>query len=354
MLTSHFESEAEQLRVAVIGLGKMGLMHAGLAGALDDSRLVAIAESSRMLRTAAGSIFEDVEIVANHDVLIDPERVDLVVIATPPDTHAAIASECFDVGLPFFLEKPLAQNSESCAPLLALLESKPVVNMVGYMERYASTFEQAKTLLDQGTIGDVQSFRGTMYSSQLFGVGTGWRYDPRVSGGGALITQGCHLVDLLTWFFGQPSRTCGWTSAPYSESVEDSAHAMIEFEGGVAGHIDVSWSTRQHRKPSIDIRMEGSSGTIAVNGDSLQLFVDSEVGGVWTTSWPPDLFEGVPFDLGGEHYTRQMIDLLRAIRSGSNVRSTVATAARTQALIEAIYRSAAAGGEAVEMGDSVA
>jgi len=107
--------------------------------------------------------------------------------------------------------------------------------MVGYMMRYAETYLKAKSILTSGVLGKVITFGATIYVSQLFRTGKGWRYDKSQSGGGVVIGQATHLIDLLQWFFGPvqsvSARTRGW----YSKDVEDFAHAILNFADGLYG-----------------------------------------------------------------------------------------------------------------------
>jgi predicted dehydrogenase len=215
------------------------------------------------------------------------------------------------------------------------------------MGRYLDTFRKARELLQHGVLGPVRMVRSSMYIEQLMKRGEGWRYDPRVSGGGVLITQNSHLVDKLCWMFGDVRSVSGHTTRFVSAEVEDHVHAYFEFVSGAVGYLDASWSARHYRTPTISIHAQGDNGTLDVDDDEVRVCLDSPAGGLvsgWHRWRKPDLYQGVPLDIGGPQYSLQMMGFLQAVRSGSGVESDIASGIRTQRVIDAIYASARSGG----------
>jgi predicted dehydrogenase len=225
--------------------------------------------------------------------------------------------------------------------------------MVGYMTRFLETFRKAKEIVDSGVLGRLQMLRSTMYIGQLFRPGKGWRYDPSVSGGGVLMTQNSHLVDLLLWMFGTVGTVNAQTSNLYSAKVEDYAHVFFQFENGLRGFLDASWSARHFRTPTMSIHVQGEHGTLDVNDDRVALFLTDKTGDVeagWHHWHKPDLYRGVPFDIGGSNYAAQTMEFLGAIRNEAKVSSDVVSALAVQRVISAAYRSAASGGASIAVG----
>jgi predicted dehydrogenase len=341
------------IRVAVIGLGKLGLLHAGLANGLPGSRLVAVADPSSTALAAVGAHRPDVRTYSNHRELLAAGELDAVVIATPTGLHVPVAIDCVRAGIPVFIEKPLSISATQARPLLDALAVQPVVNMVGYMGRYAETFEKAKAIVSSGALGKLQMLRCSMYVAQLFKPGKGWRYDKEASGGGVLMTQNSHVIDQLYWLFGDIATVSAQTRRLYSASVEDHAHLFFTFKSGLAGFMDASWSARHVRVPTIRIHVQGERGTLDVDDDEVRLFLDAASSGFeagWSRWQKPDLVRGVTFDIGGPHYTRQMEAFLAAVRRTGTADCTVASAYRVQQLIDAAYQSAEGGGAPVVPG----
>jgi len=335
------------LAVGIVGLGKLGLLHAGVFQALSSSRLVAVVDPSRTAVDVLVSRDSGIQGYSDHKQMINDGLIDLAVIAVPTQYHVPIASDFVEAGIPFFVEKPLSRNYEEGLVLCRLLHDYPVVNMCGYMTRFQSSFVKAKSLIESGVLGSLQFVRGTMYSSQLFGKGKGWRYDPNLSGGGVLITQNSHLFDLLIWFFGNVAAVTAKTLNLYSEKIEDHAHVMVDFESGLTGFFDSGWSVRGYRVPSISIIVQGLNGELKVTDDDVILSLERENLGyasgryIWRA---PDLYDPVPFDIGGGHYTREGMAFLSAIEGKSTVESDCFSALKVQKVLDGIFASARAGG----------
>jgi len=344
------------LEVAVIGFGKLGLLHAGLVNGLPGSRLAAVVDSNRTLLNALKTKTPDLRTYPKHAALLADGGIDAAFIATPTGTHIDVALGCVEQGIPVFIEKPLALSGRQARPLVDALDRRPLPNMVGYMGRYLDTFAKAREIVASGALGALQMLRASMYVGQLFRTGKGWRYDKAVSGGGVLITQNSHVVDKLLWMFGDVEWVSGQTTALYSNTVEDHAHVYFAFRSGLRGFMDASWSARHYRAPTMAIHVQGANGTLDVDDDSVRLFLDCAHGPYdadWSEWRKPDLYRGVTFDIGGPHYTRQAEEFLAAVQGGPNPASDVRSAYRVQCVIDAIYLSAERRGAPVTM-DEVA
>lgn len=337
------------MRVAVIGIGKMGLLHAGILNALEGVELCALSDTSKYLLGMIQNL-KPVPVYDDYKKMLDREKPDAAVIATPVKLHVPMMRECAERGIHFLVEKPLSLDAREADKLRKEVAERRLVTMVGYMLRYSETFEKAKEIIASGALGRVQGFAGTSYVAQLFQPGKGWRYSRKESGGGVVIGQATHLLDLLHWYFGQPTRVSATSQHLYSEDVEDAAHGLLEFEGGVQGWIDCSWSRRHHRLLEIAVEVQAENGTLSVDDDSVKLFLDEPAFGHaagWSHWKKPDLFRGVPIDIGGPQYTRQDEAFARAVMHGGTLESDVENAWRVQQTVDAIYQSAKRRGEPV-------
>lgn len=331
------------LRTAVIGMGKLGLLHAGILNALPGCKLTAIVDQSDQTLRAIHSKKPDLAVYHDHRSMLRQVNPDAVAIATPTGSHAAIAVDCVEVGAHIFIEKPLCLQPQDANPLLDALRVRPRVNMVGYMTRFLETFRKAKELIDLGLLGRLQMLRSTMYIGQLFKAGKGWRYDPTISGGGVLTTQNSHLVDMLLWLFGPVEFVSAHVSRLYSAAVEDHAHVFFHFENGLRGFLDASWSAMHYRVPTMAVHVQGAGGTLDVNDDRVALFLTDSAPGMsagWHEWRKPDLYRGVPFDIGGANYTAQAMQFVGAVRGEAKVESDVQSALQVQRIISAAYASA--------------
>ncbi|MFQ6113936.1 MAG: Gfo/Idh/MocA family protein [bacterium] len=340
------------MRAVVIGIGKMGLLHAGIINALDGVEVCAISDTSKLLLSFARNLKKNVYVYDDYIRMLDNEKPDLAVITTPVFLHVPMAKQCVQRDIAFFVEKPLSVGSNDAAHLVEEIEQKNLTTMVGYMMRYVETFAQAKKIIESGALGKLIHFNATIYVSQLFKTGKGWRYKKEESGGGVVIGQATHLIDLLKWYFGPVDLVSAHTKNWYSQEVEDFAHVHFEFKNGLTGWLDSSWSVRHHRLLELHILLHGENGDLTVTDDVIKLYLDKGSNGFaagWTNLYKPDLFEGVEIDLGGPQYTRQDMTLIEAVRSGKKVESDVKNAYEVQTIVDAIYTSAANHGQPVKV-----
>ncbi|OQX84824.1 hypothetical protein B6D60_08715 [candidate division KSB1 bacterium 4484_87] len=331
------------MKLAIIGIGKMGMLHAGIMNALDDVELCAVSDSTNFLLNGVKSLKPELNTYDNYVKMLDKEQPDAVVIATPVFLHVPMAEECTKRNIPFFLEKPLSPASDQAVELIEMVESKDLVTMVGYMMRYVDTYMKAKAILESGVLGKVITVHSTIYVAQLFRKGKGWRYSKEQAGGGVVIGQATHLIDLLQWMLGPVERVTGHTINWYSEEVEDFAHVHFEFKNGAMGWMDSSWSIRHHRLMQINIEIHAEKGNLFVCDDYAKLYLDEPADGFnagWTNWYNPDLFHGVEIDVGGPQYSRQGIAFIDAVKNGKPVASDLRNAFEVQKIVDAIYKSA--------------
>ncbi len=328
----------KSVNVGIVGMGKMGIMHAGLLNSFEDVQVRAVADTQDLILNFIGQQFPSIQTYKNYTDMLRNEQLDLVFITTPTSFHTQIGLDCIKAETPFFVEKPLGISAKDCVPLIEAISSKPVINMIGYSKRYVDTFRKAKEVIEEGSLGELTYFDATMYVSQLFSKGKGWRYKKEASGGGVLNTLATHLVDLLLWYFGRVASVEGNTKSYYSKDVEDFAHAYIRFESGLEGHLDTSWSVRNYRLPEIKIEVHGEKGMLSVTEEYVKYYSDDTAR--WTTLFKQDLYAGVEFDLGGPEYTLEDKHIIECVQNNKSADVSVFEGYIVQRVIDAIYRSA--------------
>jgi predicted dehydrogenase len=321
----------------------MGLLHAATFNSLAGCQVAAAADPGALVRNALAEMMPQVRGFADVDEMLDAGGLDAVVIATPVGLHVPVALSCVERGLPFFVEKPLAASAGQAESLALRLRQRPTTNMVGFMTRYIDAFQKGREIVRSGCLGRLQRVTATIYVSQLFTRGTGWRYERKTAGGGVLLSQGSHLLDLVTWYFGAVLCVNAEVHSVYSEEVEDFAHVMIECESGLRAWMDCSWSVRHKRTVQTTIEVLGDNGALAVTDEDVRLWLDGPAGGLaagWTIFTAPDLYRGVQFDVGGPQYTREDEAFVAALRDGAAAEPDVMQALHVQRIVDAAYASA--------------
>lgn len=330
----------------------MGMLHASLANAVEGSQLAAICESNRTIRNGFETVVPDVPAFQNYEHMLDSAALDAVFICTPPSSHIQIATACVQKGLHVFIEKPLCLTAEDAKPLVELLKQTSKIGMVGYMMRYAETFSKAREIVRQGALGRILACRGATKVSQIHKAGKGWRYSRKESGGGVLIAQGIHVVDLMCWMIGTPVSVNLRSNSYYSGAVEDFVHGLFSWKGDIIGSLESSWSVDGHRMMLTSLEMTGENGTLAVDDDTVRLFLRKSCGGYregWTSMPKPELSNGQAADIGGLLYTKQDAAFLRAVRGEGEIESDVRSASHIQHVIDCLYKSAGENGATVDL-----
>lgn len=329
--------EENNVKIGIIGMGKMGILHAGVLASLDGTEIRAVADTQKLVLNFLKSILPHVKTYGDYEEMLAKENLDLVYILTPTSLHPILAEECVDRGINFFVEKPLGISSKECIALVDKIKKKPVINMVGYCKHFVDTFMKAKEIIDSEILGDLIYLNSYMYVSQLFSKGKGWRYKENISGGGVLNTLATHLVDILLWFFGDISVVDGQVKSYYSKSVEDFVHSYLVFKNGLEGYLDASWSIRNYRLPEIKVEVEGENGKLVVTEDCLKLYLDEA--SQWKTYYKQDFYKGVSIDVGGPEYTREDENMVKSVVNKRNTEIDIFYAFKIQKVTDAIYQS---------------
>ena len=322
----------DKLKVAVVGFGKMGILHAGILNALPKVQLVAVCEKSGLIRRILKNLFRDVFVVDDVGELSDL-GLDAIYVTTPVSCHFAVVKSIYDLGVSsnVFVEKPLASNYSEAKELCDLACRLGGVNMVGYMRRFSVTFRKAKDLLDQGVIGEPVYFSAYAYSSDFFGVDENSKvHTPKV---GVMRDLGCHAVDLALWFFGDFKVKNAKIDSLFGDGSEDSVSFEVETQSGIGGKFDVTWCVDGYRMPEVGFTVEGSKGVMRVNDDALELSLN---GGEKFRWFRHDLRDGVGFWLGAPEYYREDECFVEAVIRGGFVEPCFETAAKVDRLIDEV------------------
>jgi predicted dehydrogenase len=318
----------KKLRVGVVGLGKMGLVHAGMLNVLPSVELVALCEKSSLIRRLAKKMFKGLEIVDDLQKL-SKFGLDAVYVTTPIPSHFPVAREILEkkMSSDLFVEKTLAQTYEESRVLSDLARSLQSVTMVGYLRRFYVTFNKARELLSKDAIGKVVSFEAYAYSSDF--LGAAGETNTAYSRGGVLRDLGCHAVDLALWFFGN-LKVVPVEAKRADERFGDSVSFGVE-NAEVTGEFDVSWCREDYRTPEVGFSIAGSRGQLLVNDDQVKLNVKEGESAAW---YRHDLNDNVPFCLGLPEYYREDLCFVKSVVEGAKAEPDFFSAAKVDKIIE--------------------
>jgi predicted dehydrogenase len=183
------------MRVGVVGCGLIGGKRA--AALSGDDKLVATFDLVPQRAKALAQKYE-AEAVDSLDALV--AKSDVVVVSATNDQLVPLSTVAVKAGKHVVVEKPAGRRASELEPLAKMAADKKVVVKVGYNHRFHPAAQKARAILDGGTCGDVMFIRGRYGHGGRVGYDKEWRADPEKSGGGELIDQGVHLIDLSRWF----------------------------------------------------------------------------------------------------------------------------------------------------------
>jgi len=305
------------IKVGVVGMGKMGLLHGSTLCSFDDVEFIGFADENKFVIDTFKDLKPDWVITNDFRSLIEKNDINVIFITTPISTHYDIISYCLKNNISFFVEKPAFSTLEQAKTLSDLIHLSKSKSMVGYMMRFIETFKKGKELISNKVLGKIHNFEGTMYISQLFKPGKGWRYDPKISGGGVVMHQTCHIIDLINWYFGYPAEIASTIINLYSAQVEDYAHISLKYDDKLFGWVDSTWSKYNKRMLTTKIHCEGEFGTLTVDDDNVKIFLTVDRGEFkkgWTNISKLEISKGVEIDFGAPYYSQQsryLIDIIK-------------------------------------------
>lgn len=331
--------------IGILGGGGISETHARAAQEIEGADIVAFCGQNR-IKTArlgelyGGQVYNDVQAFFRH------KPMDLVLIGSPSGLHAEQGIEAARQGLHVLVEKPLDVTTERVDSLISACERAGVKLGVFFQDRAAADIRRLKKLLDEGQLGKpiLVSGRVKWFRPKEYYSSSRWRGKQALDGGGALMNQGVHTVDLLLWLMGNVSRVYAKTvTALHEIEVEDTVVATLEFENGVIGTLEAGTSLYPGYRRRVEIT--GSEGTIILEHDRIiaadlrtpldeQIVAGEENSNASATS-------PVVSDIRG-HKTI-LKDFLRAIDTNGRPMCDGHEGRRSVELVQAIYESSRTG-----------
>lgn len=230
----------DKVRFGIIGVGGMGSGHASTMQSVEECELKAVCDIEPEVAESVASEY-DVKCFTDHKDLIDSGLVDAVTVATPHYFHPPVSIYAMKKGLAVLSEKPIAVTVKAADAMVNTAKETGVPFAVMYQSRSKPTNQAAHKLIAEGRLGKI--YRTCLIStrwfrSQAYYNSGGWRGTWKGEGGGVLLNQAPHELDLFSWFGGLPSKITAHTATRRHDiEVEDEAAAMLEYPNGAVGYI---------------------------------------------------------------------------------------------------------------------
>lgn len=256
------------LRVGIIGAGAIGPSHAHAMQDIPRVELAAVCDRDAARATA---LAQEYGVTPYTDLARMLEVVDAATLCVPSGLHLDPALQVIAAGRHLLVEKPMEITTERIDRIVEAAARPPRVTLAAvYQARFTPVVEQLKLLVDDGLLGDIYSGSAYIkrYRTQEYYDSGGWRGTWEIDGGGCLMNQGIHLVDLLLWFCGDVTRVIALTSSVGRQvEVETQAQALLTFANGATGVIEAT--TLAYPELPQYLELYGSRGTVAFTGDRL-------------------------------------------------------------------------------------
>jgi predicted dehydrogenase len=273
---------------------------------------------------------------AHWEEAVGRDDVDAVIVATTNQWLAPVSLAAVQSGKHVLVEKPGARHSAELEPLIAAASTAKVCVQVGFNHRYHSGFQKAREIVDSGELGPLMYIRGRYGHGGRLGYEREWRASPEISGGGELLDQGVHLIDLAAWFLGSFQRTEGFAHTYFwNMPVEDNGFMLLRTAQDQVALLHAS-CTEWKNLFSFEIygrdaklHIEGLGGSYGV--ERLYFYkMLPEMGPPETTIWEYP---------GEDHsWSREFATFLGFIERGETPKPGLLEAAAALKIVEEVYR----------------
>lgn len=332
----------KKIGFGIIGCGAIAKMHAGAINAVDNARLVACSDINQENREKFAKEY-NIKAYSDANDMLNDENIDAVSICTPSGLHKKFCIAAANAGKHIVVEKPMALTAQECDEIIAASEKNNVKVEVISQNRYKDTFRYVKKIVEDGVLGRIVNADIYMkfYRSPEYYASSNWKGTWSMDGGGALMNQGIHGVDILLFIMGRVKSVFGHAKTLVHDiEVEDTASAIVEFENGAIGVIQGTTSVFPGYPRLLEIN--GEKGSVSLIEGDIAIW---DVPGVEKPDFK--VTEGQPhkdpmaFDIEG--HIEQIKDVVKAITTDCETFVNQYEGKRPVELINAIYKSSQTG-----------
>ncbi|MDF2663519.1 MAG: oxidoreductase [Paenibacillus sp.] len=258
-----------KVRFAVVGCGGISFSHFIGIERAEEAELAAVCDANEK-RAEEFGVKYNVKAYSDYARLLADPDIDVVCLCTPSGMHADQTIQAAEAGKHIVCEKPMAINLADAERMVEACDIIGVKLATIFPRRLSPASRFVKQLLEEGKLGKLSLCSGYVkfYRDQAYYDSAGWRGTWAMDGGGAMMNQGIHTIDLLQWFAGPVESLHGYArNVLRSIEVEDTAVASLQFKSGALGSIEAT--TTAYKQPDHRIILHGDKGTVVLTGDEI-------------------------------------------------------------------------------------
>lgn len=326
-------------KIALIGVGKMGMSHLAIANQTPGIEVVAVCDTSKILLRFVDKNMS-FKTYTDYKKMIEEIDLDGIMVLVPNAFHFDIAKYCIEKEINLFVEKPFTLTYKDSKTLVDLAQAHNIKGQVGYVNRFNPIFEKVKKLLDNNVIGDISNYINRMTGGVILKENKGWRNDYS-KGGGCLFDYGPHCFDLSTYFFGTDVKVeSSVLKKVFSTSVDDVVYSTLIHSDKIVGVNYINWSDSSVRKATNSIEIMGNKGKITASKYEISIFLTEENSDLgfekgWNQIYVTDESTDVAYYLRGEDFSRQLLEFSQLLDGEiDESRSSFYSASITDRLLE--------------------
>lgn len=256
-------SETKSVRIGIVGCGQIGRWHLDAYKLNPQVKLVAFADTDF---NRAQKFAKETGAVAysSHKEMIEHENLEGVSICTVPSTHRDIAIDLLTAGINVLCEKPLAISVTQAQEMVDKAKEKNLLLLTGFKFRFFDEVQKAKEMLEKGSLGKILNFR-LMFGGYMDMAGS-WYSRKEISGGGVIMDNSCHAIDLIRYLFGEVDSISAQVRTYQDIGVEDTAKLSLFMKNGLFGAVDISWDLPIPSKAYLEIYGEDGTALLELGG----------------------------------------------------------------------------------------
>jgi predicted dehydrogenase len=324
------------MRAAIIGCGLIGAKRAKASRKL---QVVACCDLVEERARALARQTPGADASTDWQATVRRPDVDIVFVATAHDTLAPVAAAAAAAGKHVLIEKPGARSRQELAAVREAAAATGALVRIGFNHRYHRAFRKAREIFESGALGEMMFIRGRYGHGGRPGYDREWRAVPEISGGGELVDQGVHLIDLARWFLGDFPEAKGFIGTYYWDMpVEDNGFLLLRNAAGKVASLHATWT---EWKNLFSFEIYGRDAKLEISGLGGSYGVERlayykmlpEMGPPETTVWE--------YPMADISWDAELEDFLTDIRLNRQPNPGVADAEAALGIVEAIYREAA-------------